>query len=153
MGPVARIHGRAAPRASTQAFAGASNADLKCQARGFAIEGNIPGDFAEFDLTVNKAGRTGRLASVLNQSNGQTEENAKITVVQELRDGVWTLSSARLGDDYGFLQMHALPKTVKMKPTSNGYRASFQAKASVNLPELSNETLDVTVACSLVHEI
>jgi hypothetical protein len=132
----------------THAFAGAANADLKCTARGLTIEGNIPGDFAEHDLTITSGGRKVRLAS-----DGLAKEGSKLQVVDRMSDSVWTLSAQEGEGYYGWAQMYALPKTVKFKSTRNGYRATFKAKADVNFEQLGAETISATLDCSIVHEI
>jgi len=141
--------------ASTSAFAGAANAELKCQsADGLVIEGSVPGDFAEFDVTVSKNGQSARLFSTLNQSSSETEENATLTVVESTADGVWTLSSYLNGENtYGYLQMFALPKTVKYKRLANGYSAKFTAKTSLNLPGIDGDNFGVKLSCSLYYSI
>lgn len=139
--------------ASAQAFAGAANADLKCQGKTIKIDGNVPGDMGEWDVKVIRAGREARIFSLTNQQNGETEENSKMVVGDYLDDAVWTLNAERTGADYGFLDMHALPKTVKYERTRNGYRAKFQAKVRYSFTELTRENENETVACHLVYEI
>jgi hypothetical protein len=138
---------------SSQAFAGAANADLKCTGQGISIEGSVPGDLGEWDFKVSKGGRESRIYSVTNQGSGETEENGKVAVVDRMHDAVWTLTADRIGRDWGFVQMYAMPKTVKYKSTRNGYRASFQAKVSFNLGDIARESVDAAVACTIVHEI
>jgi hypothetical protein len=138
---------------SASAFAGAANADLLCRSKsGVEVKGSIPGDFAEFDLTVSHAGASSRLFSVLNQETSATEENAKLAVVESQKDGVWTLS-AELLQGYGLLHMYALPKTFRGKSIPNGYQSRFTAKAWMNLPELGGQGIDVSLDCTLHYEI
>lgn len=139
---------------ATNVLAGAANADLKCTSKdGLSLKGTVPGDFTEFDVTIEAGGKKARLFSTVNQDSFQTEENATLTVVQDLSQGVWTLSSQRKGDEGGFLQAYALPKTVVFKRTANGYSATFNAKASVYLSEISDEQLEKSLSCTLKYEI
>lgn len=141
--------------ASTAAFAGAANADLSCRSSdGVTVSGNVPGDFAEFDMTVQQGSKSARLFSVTNQSSGQTEENATISTVQDLRNGVWTLVSNRMVPGaYGYVQLYALPKTMKFQTVPNGYNASFTAKLRFNLKDIADSSVDKTVSCTLEYGI
>ena len=140
---------------TSSAFAGAANAELKCQsASGLTIEGSVPGDFAEFDLTVSKNGQSARLFSGINQGDGETEESATLAVIESLTDGVWTLSSVLKGEDtYGYLQLFALPKTLKHRRIPNGYSAKFDAKANLNLPGIEGDNYGVKLKCALHYAI
>jgi hypothetical protein len=141
---------------ATAAHAGAANADISCRSADgkLAFAGNIPGDLGEFDATVQASGRSARLYSVLNQQTMETEENAKLDVVQNLEIRVWTLKSWRTGNgEYGYLEMYAVPKTVSFNRIPNGYRSSFKAKISVNQPELGGITEEGTVRCELQYQI
>jgi len=138
---------------TTQAFAGAANADLKCAGKGITVEGSVPGDLGEWDFKVTKSGRSARIFSVINQQNGETEENSKVVVADYLHDAVWTLSADRTKDDYGYVSMYALPKTVKYAKIPNGYRAKFQAKVSYSFGEFGNQNENETVDCRLQYQI
>jgi hypothetical protein len=55
------------------------------------LKGNIAGDTAEFDVTIRQAGKSSRFYSLTNQKTGKSEDNSNATVVQSLKDGVYTI--------------------------------------------------------------
>lgn len=136
-------------------LAGAANALLECRSTdGVTIKGEVPGDFAEFDMSIQKGDKTARLFSVLNQRTGQLESNATIAIVQDLKNGVWTLVSEQTAKAiYGHLELYALPKSVKFHRRSNGYQATFKGKLSADLPDLQAPMRQKSVSCSLNYEI
>jgi hypothetical protein len=135
------------------AFAGSANAHLQCQSdKGTVISGDVPGDEAEFTLTVSKNGVSVPLYSQTDQSTGKMVTNATISNVTSLEDGVWTLISNRTVG-YGFVQMYAIPKTFKYHRITNGYKASFTANAQYNLSEIRNSTVTAIVSCTLDYSI
>lgn len=128
---------------SFAALAGATNDDIKCEANGKTVlSGDVPGDFASFDVTLTSAGGSVALSDVA----------AKIDVAQYYEDGVWTLNIER-SSPYGFLQMHALPKTMIFKRIPNGYTASFTAKAEYNFSEVAASTQTMTLKCTLRYQL
>lgn len=141
--------------AGSTAFAGAANADLNCKsADGVIVKGSVPGDFAEFELTITKGGKSARLFSVLNQGTLTTEQNANMAVVSDLKNGVWTLSAQQTAANaYGFVQIYALPKTVKSTSIPYGYKASFTGKLDFNLSNVKMSSEATTVNCTLKYEI
>jgi hypothetical protein len=93
---------------ATQLYAGASNATLSCQATnaggsGITLEGEIPGDFAEFNLTLSN--RNGTLK--------YSDADGTATTVIAFSTGVFTLA-LQLNDGTE-LVLYAIPKTVKAK--------------------------------------
>jgi hypothetical protein len=137
---------------SSQAFAGASNAGINCKsADGLTLTGNIPGDFAEFDVTIRQADKSSRVYSLTNQKTGQLEGNGTATAVQSLKDGVYTITINRESPSHGFIEMFAIPKTVVFKSVSGGYTATFSAKLSFRL--FSDDIVDKTVQCTMKYSI
>ena len=93
---------------ATQLHAGASNAALSCQATnaggsGITLEGEIPGDFAEFNLTL--VNRNGALK--------YSDADGTATTVIAFSQGVFTLALQL--NDGAELVLYAIPKTVKAK--------------------------------------
>jgi len=83
---------------SAQAFAGASNTSLECSNKEgtVSLSGSIPGDFAEFTLSVvqgkgDKKKEFMKLYSTVNQQTSQTEENARIVVIEDFKNNVYAL--------------------------------------------------------------
>lgn len=137
---------------SGQAFAGASNADINCRsADGLTLTGNIPGDFAEFDVTIRRGGKSSRVYRLTNQQTGQSEGNANATVVQSLKDGVYSIMINRESPSYGHIEMFAIPKTVVFKNVSNVSTATFSAKLSFRL--FGADIEDKTVRCTMKYSI
>ena len=93
---------------ATQLHAGASNATLNCKATntggsGITLDGEIPGDFAEFNLTL--ANRNGALK--------YSDADGTATTVTAFSQGVFTLKLQL--NDGAELVLYAIPKTVKAK--------------------------------------
>ena len=93
---------------ATHLHAGASNASLSCQATnaggsGITLDGEIPGDFAEFNLTL--ANRNGVLK--------YSDTDGTVTTVIAFSKGVFTLKlQLNNGTE---LALYAIPKTVTAK--------------------------------------
>jgi hypothetical protein len=106
--------------APTAAHAGANNADFHCTsipgAPKITLDGNIPGDFASFELQLsNSAGTT-----------TMSDRDERISVIQDFGKGVFTIAVTR-ADDRNLL-LYALPATVKRSVGPNGEtRAKFSA--------------------------
>ena len=105
--------------------AGMANADLTCRMRdpsapGFTLEGNVPGNQADFALTIAAAGKQTRYAD--DGSGG----GDGIAVVDDLDYGVFTLSIWR--DDVVELTLYALPKSVRKGKAPDG-RERFEFNA------------------------
>ena len=142
------------------AFAGSAQANLNCVSKakpGFSIQGYIPGDSPEFDLNVKYGNSSTRFYRVIDfASPTQQSANSDITVVQALKDKVWTVASFSLrGQPYLYLQMYALPKTLKYAKIRNGYRAKFTSSVEFLAAEGEFPAQDVTtnVNCVLEYEI
>lgn len=142
--------------AGASAFAGSANAYLNCKSANgqLAIKGWIPGDESNFTLEITEGQVTKKLFNTYTYPNG-TSKNASITVMDSLKDGVWTMKSDLEGQDtYGYISMFALPKTMSYKNLTNGYRASFTAKATYNFKEFKNEdNYNVKVVCTLNYSL
>ena len=93
---------------ATQLHAGASNATLSCEATntggsGITLDGEIPGDFAEFNLTL--ANRNGTLK--------YSDADGTATTVTAFSQGVFTLKLQL--NNGAELVLYVIPKTVKAK--------------------------------------
>ncbi len=127
---------------SSFAFAGAANADLDCKSKDLTIKGSVPGDFAEFALTLNFKGKTGQLES--------TTEGSSVHVYEEPAEGVWTMLAH--GKD-GYVRMHAIPKTMKFKALpGSGYNATFSAKVRTEFGH-PTQRAESTVVCTLHYSL
>jgi hypothetical protein len=102
------------------ARAGSNNADFRCQStQGKAkvtLEGNIPGDFASFELRLS--GPTG--------TSTMSDRDDRISVIENFAKGVFTIAVTR-ADDRNLL-LYAVPSTVKRTGGPNGEtKATFSA--------------------------
>ncbi|MBX2988231.1 MAG: hypothetical protein KF802_10065 [Bdellovibrionaceae bacterium] len=116
---------------SLQSAAGASNTTLKCSSadKKIRVDGQVPGDLAEFDLKVFNGGRESRFFSFVNQTTLQTEENASVKIVEDLDVGVYTLAANTRNSPLSLsLELYAIPSTLKKTKIPNGARSSFEAK-------------------------
>ena len=102
------------------AYAGAANIVVNCKSADgkVSLKGNVPGDMQEFALTAdisgNQGGLTMKLYSETNQQTGKLEANARIAVVEDLANAVFTVSAEDLnGEGIESIRLYALPKTVK----------------------------------------
>lgn len=99
--------------------AGADNASLSCQSsasdKKVRLEGEIPGDFTEFSLTLARDTRSVEFSDAKDQ----------VFVVENFARGVFTLvvASKEKGDVY----LYALPRTVKARRRPDGVAATFDA--------------------------
>lgn len=132
-------------------FAGAANVDMKCKSKtGLTIEGHVPGDMADFDITIKQGGKVTRL-----HSDYGAENLAEIFVFEELPEGVWTLLvNVKSEVGYAFIRMYALPKTVKFKNNryGTGWNASFTAKAHYAHGS-SGDSKESTLVCTLSYSL
>ena len=138
---------------SSGAQAGAANADFHCTsapgAPKLALEGNIPGDFASFELRLSSETATETM----------TDADERISVIENFAKGVFTVAVTR-ADDRNLL-LYALPTTIKLTRGPNReVRASFSAmllqapKPGHLGPQTYESTLrDVPLTCTYVHSI
>ena len=139
--------------ASFSTFAGSAQAVLKCQSDK-GNEGTVPGDETTFKVTIAKDGKTVAIYSEIDQTTGAMNENADLSTISAPQDSVWTLNANRKATaGYGFLQMYAMPKTVKYKSTPGGYKTSFTAKAYYNFSEIRVDSINAIVKCTLDYQI
>lgn len=126
---------------SSGASAGSAPGILKCKSLGrpaVTLEGQVPGDYEVFDLTVKRAGSAYALKSVYNlDQEVDSEERAKleeegviakdrvITLVEDFRRGIFTMALRRM--DVYDLRLYAVPGTVRSNITPNSKKASFDA--------------------------
>jgi hypothetical protein len=135
------------------ARAGSNNADLDCKASGtrqpVSLRGSIPGDFAEFSLTLERGGTSVSMSS----------PDDRINVVIELAKGVFTMAvNVRDGRE---LSMYAVPSSVRVKGGSQRlFDATFDAvlltapRPGHVGPQTSASLLhDVKMTCTLHHQI
>ncbi len=141
---------------SASVFAGANNADLECRSNdGFTtITGWVPGNFANFTITISHLGKAVRIYDEMVQGTSQSVQNGTMNVIQDLQRGVWTLTSTRTArGNYGTIEMYAFPKSVDYRDIRNGYQASFEGTAMLYFPELDSVRIDTRVSCTLKYQI
>lgn len=141
---------------SAFASAGAANAQLNCQSTdGLKITGHVPGDFAEFDVTVEQNKKSTRLYSVSDQNieSSALIENASIDVKEDFKHKVWKMTSKKIAAHAEFIQIEAVPQTLRVQKIYGGYRANFGAKAVLFLSEISEVSVQKVVTCTLKYEI
>jgi hypothetical protein len=110
--------------------AGAANAKFKCQDRsnvGIVLDGNIPGNFAEFDLELTKDGKSVRMSSSGDNLFITNDFREDVFVLRVIRDqGAWlTLYGKRGtrkskgGNGWDWFRIDAVLKTAP-DPASDG---------------------------------
>ena len=140
--------------------AGADNAQLQCSSVAgpkskqpvIAIAGDIPGDFAEFTLTITQNGKS----IVVSDQNGKRDQ---VHVVESWSSRVFTLVVAPQ-DPLHELKLYAVPSSVALGKIAGGRKVKFNAVAEL-LP-IPGFTGPVTAAsfhhgvklkCTWQHEI
>ncbi|MGV6809573.1 MAG: hypothetical protein ACWA5U_06825 [bacterium] len=100
-------------------YAGASNALLNCQSTQpkLSLVGEIPGDFAEFSLSLEADGKIKKM----------DDTTHGIQVIADFESGVFTLGvSQKEGHN---LQFYAYPNTMKMtENTDSALSATFEGR-------------------------
>jgi hypothetical protein len=141
----------------SQAVAGAANTVLQCKdASGkLVLEGDVPGDMADFRVKATAKGVRGpvtvELFSEPNQNGSGSRENGQITVIEDLDQGVYTLRAEAIPNRYStVVSLYAIPKTVKVKHKSNGVTSSFRAKLAVGQ---DNDWASANVSCTTDYSI
>lgn len=143
------------------ALAGTAQDRLMCRATdGTVIEGQLPGDAADFDLTIKQVGKSLRFFEQNSFSNGKShiDSNARLEVVRSFRDRVWTLvvrEEARDNKPGAELTLYALPKTMRFKefdtPRRVGYEARFTARVTflgsdeAHPPDLARQSMTCSI--------
>jgi hypothetical protein len=111
------------------AHAGSAQTILSCKSveGDLSLKGYVPGDSAEYDITLKYGKNESRLYSITNCNlTGCTvDENGSLSVVEALKKGVYTVSASRGGETVSDIKLYALPKTVVIKNISNGTHSSF----------------------------
>lgn len=104
------------------ATAGAANAGLRCVSRDkkLVIEGDIPGDFAEFKLTVAKNGKS----KTYSDKTGD-----RIVVFGHFSKRIFTL--AVLPKKGVEVRMFALPRSVRVKSKGHSTKGTFTVQLIV----------------------
>jgi hypothetical protein len=111
------------------AWAGSAPADLKCTplkaGSDMRIEGTVPADEDTLSLVVKSRDNSYTLDN----------DNADVTIIEALRDGVLTLSIRHKSKGFT-ATLYAIPATVKIKSpkTSRDIEATFEAKLSTLRP-------------------
>ena len=138
---------------SSGVHAGTANADFHCAsapgASKLTLDGNIPGDFASFELRLSNEHATETM----------TDEDGRISVIENFAQGVFTV--AVTGSDDRNLLLYALPATIKHTSGPNReVRASFSAmllqapKPGHLGPQTYESTLrDAPMSCTYAHSI
>lgn len=133
---------------STQAFAGASNTILDCKSADgkVSLNGDVPGDFAEFNLSAKMFGNNPmgnvEIYSRTNQQTGKTETNGDAGVVDALEQSVFTIA-AKDSDAMMTIQLYAIPKTVKVKSAGSTHLSSFIGKLTISSENGSVDRISV----------
>lgn len=112
---------------SERAAAGASNAELKCSALAgpksklplLTLEGEVPGDFAEFTLTIAQ----GEWSIALGDQNGRSD---RVHVVESWSNRVFTLVVSGQ-DPLHDLKLYAVPSSVGVTRIPGGRKVKFNA--------------------------
>jgi hypothetical protein len=113
----------------SNATAGSAPADLKCTplkaGSDMQIEGTIPADEDTLSLVVKSRDNSYTL----------TNDNADVTIIEALRDGVLTLSIQHKSKGFN-TRLYAIPSTIKIKSpkSQRDIQASFEAKLSTLRP-------------------
>ena len=116
-----------------------------------ALQGSIPGDFAEFNLLL----KHGKKRLYFKDKKGYT-----ISVISRLEHKVFTLSLFM--PDEAPMTLYALPRSVKYKQGENGaFKASFNAvlllapKPGIRPPRntAADYLQDVKMKCSIDYSI
>jgi len=129
---------------------GAANADFECKAKSgdITLTGDIPGDFAEFNLVL----RDGKAEEKF------SDQKEKIYVIEDFSRGVFSFVVDRKEETP--VQIYAIPDTIKAKQIPNGMNATFDAVLQLApIPGYSgpisyNATLhDVEMGCKYHYSI
>lgn len=138
---------------ASTARAGANNADFHCvSTQGktkVTLDGNIPGDFASFELRLSDSVGT----------TVMSDQRERISVVENFAKGVFTIAVTR--EDGRNLLLYALPATVKRSVGPDGEsRARFSAvlleapKPGYEGPASYETTLrNVSLSCTYEYSI
>ena len=138
---------------SSAVHAGAANADFHCTSAAGApkltLDGDIPGDFASFELRLSSQAATATM----------TDREERISVVENFAKGVFSIAVTK-ADDRNLL-LYALPATVKHSRGPNSeVRAHFsavllQAPRPGHVGAATNESTlrNIPMTCTYVHYI
>jgi hypothetical protein len=130
---------------ASSANAGSNAADLACtskdKARSTNLQGRVPWDFHELDLTL----RVGQSLTKLRDDAGD-----RTTSFEAIDDGVYLLEYSDSNPNDGGIRLHAIPATVRVKKKYGGLDATFDARLnSWGKFTVSN----VRLTCTLHYEI
>lgn len=121
---------------SFNCVAGASNAELKCNSikNKVTLEGDIPGDYADFNLTLKN-----------NKTIIMGNEDDRIEVVTNLSQHIFIASVMLSNKDYFLL--YAVPNSIKYRGGSSRlFSANFKAV-------LNTSSEQIGMQCTLNHSI
>ena len=139
------------------ALAGSAQTHLNCREIDdkISLSGDIPGDSNDFDLSLKKGKQVSRIYSVTicNPQGCNTEANGKISVVEALNKGVYTVKAHREGESLANVDLYALPKTVRLKNKPNGQSSRFGGVLKVYDQALGSETEKYNVLCETEYAI
>lgn len=116
--------------APSEGLAGSNNADFHCTSSPgsakLALDGNIPGDFASFELRLsNSAGTT-----------TMSDHNERISVIENFEKGVFSI--AVTSADYRNLLLYAIPATIKHSAGPYGESKARFSAVILEAPEPGN---------------
>ena len=115
-----------------RADAGGANAEIRCVSKNkkVTVSGNIPGDFAEFELAFEENGATITLTD-----DPEKGGKDRIFVHQDFKNGVFAVAVA-LSRGYSFM-LYGIPRSVRKsaKRTRKRFRAVLQTAPRPSLKE------------------
>lgn len=131
---------------STQAFAGAANAEFQCvSASGRTIvKASVPGDFAEHDVDFSIDGKSLRWTmddSFIQISGELRKQNYKFVVTEADHE-------AR-----NVVVFEAIPGTAKIRATGNGEAGTLRARVYGEDPRNYQPSKVIEVKCNYSYEI
>ena len=117
------------------ALAGSDNAELRCVSKDkkVTISGNIPGDFAEFELAFTENG-----ATITMSSGPETDGKDRVLVHEDFKNGVFAVGVA-LSSGYDFT-LYGIPRSVRKsaKRTNKRFQAVLQTAPRPSLKKWEN---------------
>ena len=134
------------------AAAGATQVGLSCRSKdgALAIEGSVPGDAAEFSVTLTVQGRRLDLRS---------DDGLTITSFDFIDDSVFAFSIKPPQSYAPYLRLYALPKTMTRKGSkrANQVTAKFDAMLQASNPsaplDFSKALFDQRVSCEYKYSL
>jgi|GEM_PF-6762463 len=138
------------------AVAGSAQTHISCKELDdkISLSGDI-GDSNNFDLSLKQEDNVSRIYAVTmcNPNGCSTEENGRVTVVENLPKGVYTLKADRDGESISDVELYALPKTVRVKSRPHGMKYQFGGVLNVYDQALGKKRQRYNVLCTTEYAI